>query len=349
MKILFVMEKRKNAGSIQAIANYVRAGSEAGHRIALYGRPDPQFPTLLFATDAGNFDHVVFVLESGLEWLSALRIPRLLAEVPRERRAILDADGMYNPLISVDGYDHNHPSEESRRQWIEYCGLLADRVFQPTATPCGPVVQMLPFYGFDSSAVIRSARAPGKSFDLLHLAHNWWRWREVSTRLLPALERIRRRLGAVCFMGSWWDAPPVVEEHLKAAFHCDPGWFARLRIEIAPAVDYTQVVRAMSTSRINIMTQRPLLRSLRLLTSKYFEIFAADTIPLLMLDANHAEAVYGRAVRQLVLDNDIEDKLLDVLGRPGQYREVVETVRERLGREHSYSVRVQQLITALGG
>jgi hypothetical protein len=347
MKILFAMDKRKNAGSIQAIANYVRAGNQAGHTIALYGRPDPQFPTVRFAMDAVNFDHVVFVLESGLEWLSALRMPRLLAEVPRERRAILDADGMYNPLISVDGYDRNHHSEQSRRQWVEYCGLLADRVFQATTTPREPGVQPLPFYGFDPSAMIRPKRAPAKRLDLLHLAHNWWRWREVSTRLLPALERIRTRLGTVCFMGSWWDVPPVVEDHLSVAFRSDQRWFARLRIKIAPAVDYTQVVSAMSTSRVNVMTQRPLLRSLRLLTSKYFEIFAADTIPLVMLDADHAEAVYGPAGRQLALDNGIEHKLLDVLDRPREYRDVVEAVREHLGREHSYSVRVQQLVTAL--
>ena len=36
------------------------------------------------------------------------------------------------------------------------------------------------------------------------------------------------------------------------------------------------------------MTQRPLFRELRLLTSKYFEIFCADTIPLVMIDPDHA-------------------------------------------------------------
>jgi hypothetical protein len=347
MKILFVMDKREDAGSIQAIANYVRAGDQTGHTIALYGRPNPRFPTLRFAMDAGDFDHVVFVLESGLTWLSALRMPRLLADVPRERRAILDADGMYNPLISVDGYDRNHHNEQSRRQWLEHCALLSDRVFQPTITPCEPGVRPLPFYGFDSSALISPERAPAKSLDLLHLAHNWWRWREVSTRLLPALERIRSRLGAVCFMGSWWDAPPVVENHLSGAFRCDRHWFARLRIEIAPAVDYTRVISAMSTSRVNIMTQRPLFRRLQLLTSKYFEIFAADTVPLVMLDADHAEAVYGPAGRQLTLDNGIDEKLLDVLDRPRAYCDTVEAVRQHLAKEHSYSLRVQQLVEAL--
>ena len=345
MKILFVMDKRKNAGSIQAIANYVRAGNQAGHIIALYGRPDPQFPSVRFAMDAGNFDHVVFVLESGLKWLSALRMPRLLDEVPRHRRAILDADGMYNEVISVDGYDRNHHSERSRRQWLEYCALLADRVFQPCAAPREPGVRSLPFYGFDPAAL--TPGTAGKSFDLLHLAHNWWRWREVSTRLLPAVERIRSRLGEVCFMGSWWDMPPAVEDELTVAFRSDRGWLERLRIQIKPAVNYTEVVGTMSTSRVNVMTQRPLLRKLRLLTSKYFEIFTADTVPLVMLDADHAAAVYGPAGRQLALDNGIEEKLLDVLDRPDEYHDIVQAVREHLGKKHSYPVRVRQLVTAL--
>ena len=44
MKILFVMDRRVDRGSIQAVANYVRAGDELGHAIALYGREDPRFP-----------------------------------------------------------------------------------------------------------------------------------------------------------------------------------------------------------------------------------------------------------------------------------------------------------------
>ena len=51
---------------------------------------------------------------------------------------------------------------------------------------------------------------------------------------------------------------------------------------------YTDVIRTMSTARINIFTQRPVLHHLKHLTLKYFEIFYADTIPLLMLDEDHA-------------------------------------------------------------
>ena len=42
--ILFFLDKRDNAGSIQAVANYVSAGEEMGIRVAVYGEPDERFP-----------------------------------------------------------------------------------------------------------------------------------------------------------------------------------------------------------------------------------------------------------------------------------------------------------------
>src|SRR5260370_27314139 len=104
MKILFFLDKRDNAGSIQAVANYVSAGQEMGIIIAVYGGPDENFPQIRFSTDVDSFDYVVFILESRLEWLSGLRMPRILASVPRRRRAVLDADGTFNPRVSIDAY-----------------------------------------------------------------------------------------------------------------------------------------------------------------------------------------------------------------------------------------------------
>jgi hypothetical protein len=44
MKILFFLDKWVNRGSIQAVANYVLAGAELGHVVAVYGQRDPAFP-----------------------------------------------------------------------------------------------------------------------------------------------------------------------------------------------------------------------------------------------------------------------------------------------------------------
>jgi spore maturation protein CgeB len=103
----------------------------------------------------------------------------------------------------------------------------------------------------------------------------------------------------------------------------------------------------MSTGRVNIMTQRPLFRKLKILTSKYFEIFSADTTPLVMLDPDHAEMVYGPAGRELTLCNDIGEKLVYVLSHPKKYREIREEVRAHLLAHHTYRNRVQELVAGL--
>jgi hypothetical protein len=349
MRILFVMDQRVDRGSIQAIANYVRAGEEAGHHFVLYGHRDPRFPTVRFSADVGAFDYVVFIVESWRHWMSALRMPRMLAEVPRSRRAIVDADGMYNQIVSAESYDRNHPGERNRQEWFAHYSLVTDKVFQPSFAPREPGVRKLLFYGFDPAQQMPQETAPTKTYDVLYVGHNWWRWRQISRELLPAIERARPQLGKIGFIGSWWDTIPAgaAELGVEAAFDTDTQWLRKLRIQVRPSVPYTEVVRVMSTGRMNIMTQRPLFRELRILTSKFFEIFCADTTPMVMLDAEHAEMVYGPAGRELVLCNDIAEKLVDVLNRPKKYRELVEEVRKHLLAHHTYRSRVQELVTAL--
>ena len=349
MKILFMLDKRANAGSIQAVASYVRAGDELGHTIAVYGHPDPKYPGIRWSTELGSFDRVVFICEFGIGWMSALRMSQILTRVPRKKRAILDADGMYNPTIAVEGYDRNHANERERLAWLTTFDYLADKILQPTPVPCQPGVSALAFYGYDPASQIRADAAPSKRFDIVHVGHNWWRWREVSNSLLPAIEQIRDRLDGICFVGAWWDGvPPWARAlDLEAAFCVEAERFRRVRIEVRPPVPYSQVIPTMSEGRVNLMTQRPLFRHLRFLTSKYFEIFCANTIPLVMLDPDHAESVYGPAGRELALHDGIGDKLLDVLSRPHKYREIVEQVRRHLVQHHSYQRRLQELVAAL--
>jgi hypothetical protein len=349
MKVLFMLERRPNAGSIQAVANYVRTAARLGHYFALFGLPDPAYPDVSCSTDLRSFDHVVIVVESGLQWLEGLRAPRVLADVPRRRRVVLDADGMYGPRVCVDGYDRNHQDEDERARWIAGLETLADRVLQPRLAGSAGATEAFSFYGYDPDCVRRSSRA--KEFDILHVGHNWWRWRDVSTVLLPALESIRDQVDGIGFVGSWWDSAPTWfrSAGLQAAFVTDPELFTRLRIRVSPAVPYTDVIATMGTARVNVMTQRPLFRHLRLLTSKYFEIFAADTIPLVLLDPDHAAAVYGLAGADLALNDGVADKLLDALTQPEKYCELVDEVREHLVEHHAYRRRVLQLMALLGG
>lgn len=293
---------------------------------------------------------VAYLFESELYRIKPLPEATLLGMIPRHRRLILDMDGMYNPVLKLDGYDFNHPDEASRARWFEFYDALADRVAKPTlAPPDHPRVSPMIFYGYDRALEIDPATAPPKHYDILHVGHNWWRWKEVAGELLPAFEQIRDQVGEIGFIGLWWDGPPVEgpEAGPAEAFECDPATFRRLKSEASTAVMYSDVVRTMSTARINIFTQRPVLHHLKHLTLKYFEIFYADTIPLLMLDADLAVAVYGPAARELVLKGRVAGKLLDALARPDHYRGVVEDVRRHLAANYSYDQRVRELVTAL--
>jgi len=347
LKILFVLDRRENAGSIQAVNGYLRAGDDLGHTLALFGPPDPRFPRLRTSVEVDAFDHVVFIFESTLNWLSGLKLSHILMRVPRERRAVVDADGMYNDVIRLDGYDRNHPDEQSRLKWEAYQDALSDCIFQPTLQPLSSNVAPLLFYGYDPAAAHQNGRR--KSWDVLHMGHNWWRWRQVGGTLMPAFERIRSNLDGICFIGSWWDKPPVWASRigLEDAFRCDPGWMRRVGVQIEPAVAYGDVVSTMSAGRINIMTQRPLFQHLRFVTSKYFEIVCADTIPLVMLPPEQVEEVYGPAGREIALHEDIENKLLDVLTNTQRYRDAVIEIRRHLEVHHSYRRRVQELVDAL--
>jgi len=345
------MERRVNAGSIQALANYIRIGKKTGHTLAVYGNPDPQLSDIYFSNEVHLFDYVVFIFESKLNWVSGLQLAHLLTIVPRSRRVILDADGMYNAVIAHDGYDRNHASERDQQRWANSYEALADRIVQPTLWPRQSRVQSLLFYGYNSHGRAIQASWHAKHVDIMHVGHNWWRWREVSERLLPAIERMRGAFGEICFVGLWWDAPPVWAAAIgeEAAFSVDSQRLRELGIRILPAVPYRDVISTMSKARINIMTQRPLFRRLGLITSKYFEIFSADTLPLIMIEPEHAERIYGPSGRDLVLHDDIASKLVDVLEQPKKYHEVVQAVRQHLTAHHSYERRLHELIEMLDG
>ncbi len=349
MRILFVIDKRMNAGSIQAVASYVSAADRTGHTVAVYGSPDSSLSEVRFSMDAHQFDFVVFILESQLSWLSGLRVARILKAVPHERRVVLDADGLYNDVVSVEDYDRNHSGIAERNRWREACERLGSRIFQPTLTPLDPRIKPLLFYGYTPEEETRAKDPRGKVIDVVHVSHNWWRWKELEEHFFPVLDRMRERIGEICFLGLWWDGCPpwAAELGLEEAFQVDRARLKSLRITVRPPVPFTQVISAMSSGKVNIMTQRPLFQRLGIITSKYFEIMCADTIPLVLIGPQLAESVYGPAGRDLTLNGQVEQRLLAALESPEQFQGAVQRVRQHLRAHHSYQTRVQQLVTAL--
>ena len=107
------------------------------------------------------------------------------------------------------------------------------------------------------------------------------------------------------------------------------------------------MIQTMSTARINIFTQRPVLRHLKHLTLKYFEIFYADTIPLLMLDEHAARLSMGLPAGNCCCADSVAEKLVDALQRPDHYRDVVQSIRRHLATHYSYDQRVEELVAAM--
>lgn len=350
MNVLFVMKTRGNAGSTHAVANYIRIAAELGHSAAIFGAPIWYIPELRFSMDIEDFDRVIYLFETELYGIKPLHQAIMLSQFPRQHRLIVDTDGLYNELIHLDGYDFNHRSETDQRHWLDYMNALGDRVAQTLlGDPRHPKARALPFFGYDPSREIGAAWSPPKQWDVLHLGHNWWRWREVESQLLPGIARVRSKIGRIGFVGLWWDAPPPEGPSAGSAeaFWSDAYALQRLAIETPRAVNYTDVIATMSTARVNILTQRPLLRHLRHLTLKYFEVFLADTIPLLMLDPDHAEEVYGSAARELTLPGRVAEKIADALANEDHYRAIVADVRAHLRTHHPYEKRVHELFAML--
>lgn len=350
MNFLFVMKHRGNAGNTHALADYMRVAERYGHRVALYGQPLEWLPDIQFSTDVHAFDKVIYLFESEIYRVGRLHEASLIGNFPREDRLVLDMDGMYNPLVVLDDYDRNHLSAGSQEEWTQYFEALSDRVMKPIHAPAEPPAYgaSLTFYGYDSALETAPEAAHEKIYDLIYVGHNWWRWKELAEEVFPALETMRDKMGRIALIGLWWDGPPAEGKDAgdERAFASEPGVLDRLKIEALPSVMYNEVVDTMSSAKINIFTQRPVLHHLRHLTLKYFEIFYADTIPLLMLDPDHAENVYGRAGRELTLKGRVAETLADALARPEHYRGLVGEVRRHLAKHHSYDRRIEELTAA---
>ena len=93
-----------------------------------------------------------------------------------------------------------------------------------------PRVTTLPFFGFSPDEVIDPAEAPEKKYDILHVGHNWYRWKDVSGELLPAFEQIRDQVGEIGFLGLWWDGVPEWAHAmgLEPAYRVDTEKFRQL-------------------------------------------------------------------------------------------------------------------------
>jgi hypothetical protein len=262
---------------------------------------------------------------------------------PRNRRVVIDCDGMYNDVIQVDG-DYNHTDHAASRARIDLCDSLADKIFQPTYHPLRSNVRSFLFHAY-SPDWAQPDRCPTKDYGMVYVGNNWFRWGAMR-RVLDAIEPIRGDVGRIAIGGYGWNAVAAwVDPTLgEAACYTDPLYLERLRVELTGPVPVSEVIPTMGRGVFNPVLVRPLFNHLGLVTCRTFETPAASSIPLFDLDEGHVEAVYGEQARELVFDGDATAKVRDVLERPGHYAKIVSAIRGKLSEDHSYAARLEELI-----
>jgi hypothetical protein len=345
MRLLFVHWVVEDRGSAQDIYHYAEVAKDLGHEVALYGRP--KGPSAFnYSLDIASADAIVFLNEwtTELQHGDRLDFLRLLAAVPRNRRVVVDLDGKYNDVIKVVG-DYNHQVEAESRCWIDICNGLTDKIYQASLRPLRPNVRSFLFHAYSATWEV-PLDLSGKEYGMCCVGNNWFRWKPM-LRVLKALEPVRDRVGRIGLIGSGWNAPaPWVHPMLgEDAYYTDPDYLAQLGVEVMPSVHFRQVIEAMGKGVIMPVIYRPLFDHLQMVTCRTFETPAANTIPLFTQAPDYVEAVFGEEALELTLpDESPQEKILDLLRRPERHVRIIDRVRRRLAKRHSYTARLQELI-----
>src|SRR5262245_9729691 len=359
MRLMFVYWRIGNAGSAQDIIQYVHVAESLGHQVVMYAPEEPESP-FICSLDLQSADAVIFVFEwnlymfpggdkkerrvyrDGLMGIGHLNVAKLFSRVPRNRRVILDCDGMYNDAIQVEG-DFNHLDAEASRLRTELCDSLSDKIFQPTFRPLRANVRPFFFHAYDPSWE-RPLDFRNKEFGMIYVGNNWFRWKALD-RVLRAIEPIRDKVGRVALVGQDWAAMPwwVPSPLREQAYFTDTEYLRRLDIELREPITVDRVIPTMSTAVFNPVLLRPIFDHLGLVSCRTFETPAANTIPLFTQDAEYVKAIYGERATGLILRDSkaASEQILDILRRPGEYGEIVRDIRRHLAEKHSYAVRLQ--------
>ncbi len=344
MRLIFVHWVYEDRGSAQDLYNYREAARQLGHEVVIYG--PPELSSFHYSLDVGDNDAVVFICEwtTGLQYGDQLDWLRLVAQVPRRRRVVIDCDGKYNDAISVTG-DYNHSDASASREWIAICDSLSDKICQATLHPLRPNVRPFLFHAYNPAwAVPLDLR--DKRYGMFYVGNNWFRWRQLR-RVLETVERVRAEVGPIGITGHGWDRPaPWTNDSISPdAYANDPDYLRRLDVAVTPPVRFDQVIASMSQGVFTPVIYRPLFEHLQLVTCRTFETPAANTIPLFGLDPEFVEETYGQAARDLVLGGEHPEELVrDVMRHPARYGEIVEGIRRELSEKHSYAARLRELV-----
>lgn len=349
MRFMFIHHVLEDRGSAQDMFHYVRVAKALGHDVVLFGAPGRP-SAFNYTTDVSNVDVAIFVFEftTELQYGDLLAWTRLLAQIPRSRRVVIDCDGKYNNMIHLTG-DINHADAELSREWVDICDSLSDIILQPTHHPLRPNVKPFFFHGYDPSWEV-ALDFDNKEFGMVYVGNNWFRWRGIE-RVLGTVEPVIHRVGRIAIVGNGWDRPaPWAKAVLpEDAYRSDPAYLRRLGVEVIPPIRFDEVIGWMSRGLFSPVIYRPLFDHLNLVTCRTFETPAANTIPLLCQRPEFVSDVYGPAGLELVLpEHHPENRIADLFERRQYYLQVVRELRRVLAQRYSYAARIKELLEIVG-
>jgi hypothetical protein len=358
MKLLLVTAVDPWTRSVSTVHGYVAAGRAHGHEIAVYGEPHPELPTLPFTTDLSGVDAALFIVQVPTDFPDMPYLARILDELPRERRLVVDLWGRCNETVWVE-HDFNHLEKLDGHlgwEWLDAVQAVSDTVLQPTLAPLRPDVRSFLFHGFDAGAVAKpykTAREAAaawrqKPYGLVYVGSNWQRWDQVRP-FLESYGQVRGEIGPACLAGwDWGKRPDWAIQKGIMGIDTDPALLARLGVEVRDGVRFDEVAALFGLGRFAPVFHRPLFRQFGFVTNRTFETFHADTVPVLMLPRELVKAVYGPAALALVPEGDVAAHLTNVMHRPEMYWDAVLQTRSHLGRYHSYAKRIEEVATLIG-
>ncbi len=362
MKLLFISKLDRSARAVSTITKYVQVGRPLGHEVAVFGEQASDGLPVPYSLDVKAFDFAVFIVYAASDFPDLPYLAQLIDGMPKERRVIIDCTGRYNDTIRIE-HDFNHLEKLDGHQgweWTEGFQAVSDKILQPTLHPLRSDVRPFLFHAWDPAAVARPYSSPNeaaeawsnatrdaKPYGIVYVGNNWQRWSQIAP-FLEAIEPLAERLGPACLVGWDWDQRPAwAIEHGLRGCDTDPDLLKRLGVETSWAIPYNEVVEFAGRGRFCPIFHRPLFNHLGLVTNRTFEAFCADTIPVLMLQDDLIEEIYGPDARPLAPSGDVAVRLEDMMRGPAMYWDAVLKTREHLARHHSYEQRFQELLAIL--
>src|SRR5262249_50969993 len=233
------------------ISKYVEIGRQLGHAVAIYGEQTNELPHLPHSLDAKSFDAALFVVYEPWDFPDMPYLARLLDNIPKERRFLIDCCGRYNDTIRVE-HDFNHLEKMDRHQgweWVEGFDAVAGTILQPTLKPLRSNVQPFLWHAYDPNSVVKpygtteeavaawaNTNGNAKAYGMTYVGHSGQRWTRIR-RLLEAVEPLSSVFGRIALAGSDWEKRPQWAADLGIqGIDVDPDLMARTQTETKPPI-----------------------------------------------------------------------------------------------------------------